>query len=161
MNNLCHRFETCSAPLCPLDPKSLAAGRWFPSETICHRSSAMVAKQRKVARLGLNDEAGYFTASMLNVDFLVRRGIHGLNPDRPLSERENEEAKWLAAHPGISPQRRAQMRELATRARAASSGFPYKKMDSHKGLSSSTNNQGSLVPPNGTDLGNGLMREER
>jgi len=161
MSTPCRNFASCSAPLCLLDPKSLVAGHWFPSEPICHRSSAMRTKQRKLARLGLDDEAGYFTAAMLNVDFLVRRGIHGLDPDRPLSERANEEAKWLAAHPGISPQRRAQMRELANRARASSSAFPNKKKGSQKGFSSPTNNTASSVPLNGTGLENGLMREGR
>jgi hypothetical protein len=119
----------------------------------------MRAKQRKLVRLGLADEAGYFTAAMLESDFIVRRGLRGLDPDKPSCEREHDEAKWLAAHPGISPQRKTEMREQAARVRPSSLANLNKKKGSHKGLSSTANNEGSSVLPDGSGLGNGLTRE--
>jgi len=161
MSTSCRRFHHCNVPLRPLDPESLTTGRWFPSEQICHRSSALTTKQRKLARLGLDDKSGYFSAAMLDVDFIVRRGIHGLDPEKPSIERERDEVRWLAAHPGISLQRMAQMRKQAAHARLSSFAFPNKKRGSHKDLSSLASKAGSSVLPNGTGLENGLMREER
>ncbi|MGA2976370.1 MAG: hypothetical protein ABSF77_13755 [Spirochaetia bacterium] len=98
----CPRFDACSCPICPLDSESAAYVSWFPNETVCPRKDfaglSWIRRQRKIVHvLGLSFEAGSFTHRMLLQDFIVRRGLTGLDPDRGSSDRT--EAAWLQAHP--------------------------------------------------------------
>jgi hypothetical protein len=58
----CKYFDGCSAPLCPRD-EGMADRAWFPDEDICRLADvpAWVKRQRKIAKMGLPFEAGYFT----------------------------------------------------------------------------------------------------
>jgi hypothetical protein len=111
----CPHFDTCSAPLCPLDPQSLEAGSWFGDEEICVRRdlrSPWIARQRKIVRATAGDPAaGSFTFRMLSRDFVIRRGLTGLDPDK--GPPDKTEADWLKAHPGrrqLSDAQRAVLR---------------------------------------------------
>jgi hypothetical protein len=39
MAKVCNYFDTCDAPLCPLDEKSLRSGIWYPDESICKKKN--------------------------------------------------------------------------------------------------------------------------
>jgi hypothetical protein len=71
----CPYFETCSAPLCPLDNKTLHKAIWYPDEEICNSqkycNTYWIKRQRKIARKMKNFN-NYFTIGMLKsnkVDF--------------------------------------------------------------------------------------------
>lgn len=70
----CSHFQTCGAPLCPLDNESKKHGIWYPGEAICKQQIAprWVKKQRIIARalkVGKGQEAvgktGFFTVRSL------------------------------------------------------------------------------------------------
>ena len=81
----CRYFESCDAPLCPLDP-DIDKRTWFADEPICKcRKFAKLLwrkNQRKIAKVA-DFETGYFTKKILNKRMTVRKGIKGLNPDLP------------------------------------------------------------------------------
>jgi hypothetical protein len=81
---------------------SLATKVWFPFEEICllNGMPLFVKRQRQIARLGLDDSAGCFSVRMLESDFIVRKGLKGLDPEHP------NEPRWLVEHPGLSPEER-------------------------------------------------------
>jgi hypothetical protein len=94
----CALYETCIAPLCPLDRSSLN-GIWYPDEEICRSriqgNLHWLKAQKKIAGCGAG--AGrYFTLSMLSRNCIVRRGIAGLYPNEP---EEPQLKKWLDEHP--------------------------------------------------------------
>ena len=91
----CRYFETCSAPLCPLDPESLDHGLWYPDEQICKRDNmpGWVKRQRKLkSRI---KPGSYFTVPMLSHRCSLRGGTVGLDPDR---ERADQERDWFKKH---------------------------------------------------------------
>jgi hypothetical protein len=70
---LCNLFEPCEspeAPLCPLQIESIAHGIWYGNEPICHSKKFQeipwLKKQKKIAKLRLTEDAGYFTIRMLD-----------------------------------------------------------------------------------------------
>jgi hypothetical protein len=81
----CSLFESCSAPLCPLNPSSLN-GVWYPDEEICRSRSQVnrpwIKAQRRLAKVA-GSGAGYFTLDMLGRLVVIRKGIAGLDPDLP------------------------------------------------------------------------------
>ena len=134
----CKFFESCSSSLCPLDP-DIESKIWCPEESqydeICRspdfqeRQVNIVEKKiaRIQSRLSRNGKSveGYFTYSMLDRDFIVSKGIKGLDPDPPDSMRKQaavnrwykeQEEKWTWHHPVISEERRRRMRELGMEA---------------------------------------------
>jgi len=94
----CTLFESCLAPLCPLDPASLK-GVWYADEEICRARSQggrpWVRSQRRIAKVA-EHSAGYFTIEMLNRLVVIRKGITGLDPD--LSE-EAQLRAWFQKRP--------------------------------------------------------------
>jgi len=94
----CTLFESCLAPLCPLDPASLK-GIWYPDEEICRsRSQAgrpWIRSQRRIGKVA-GHNAGYFTIEMLSRLVVIRKGITGLDPD--LSE-EAQLRAWFLKRP--------------------------------------------------------------
>lgn len=109
----CNQFETCSAPLCPLDPESLKHGIWYPDEEICTSTPghgvSWIKNQRAIARKAANSDT-YFTFGMLDRKFRIRRGITGLDPDK---EEAGQLQKWFEGHPEITAEETEQRRELA------------------------------------------------
>ena len=95
----CRKYETCSAPLCPLDKQALEHGIWYPDEEVCpagdHRDLPWVQMQKKlVNKSGRADR--YFTLEMLRRNCIVRRGIEGLDTDQA---EDYQLRKWLSDHP--------------------------------------------------------------
>ena len=101
---VCTKYETCSAPLCPLDPASLSNCGWFADEETCTKRGLprWVLRQRKIARV-CDLGAGFFTHKMLGRDCVIRKGFLGLNHDMYADELPQEEAKWLERHPVKPP----------------------------------------------------------
>jgi hypothetical protein len=126
-SSACPHFDTCSAPLCPLDGQSLEHGSWFGDEEVCVRRdlhAPWIARQRKIARTTDHSfVAGSFTHRMLLRDFIVRRGLTGLDPDKGPSDRT--EADWMKAHRErrpLSDEERAFLRARVEKTGAFSSG---------------------------------------
>jgi hypothetical protein len=103
----CRYFEDCSAPLCPKADNTDAAA-WFGDEEICrlNNSPAWVTRQRKLARKGLDREAGYFTAAMLARGCMWKGGIQGINPDGSDKERAAALSAWFEKHPELAAEAR-------------------------------------------------------
>ena len=92
MSKACKNFETCSAPLCPMDTNP--AHIWFPDEEICilkgFASLGWVRKQKLVAKKhGTAD--GFFTIKMLQALRRVVKGVVGANSDTGMGAEE----QWL------------------------------------------------------------------
>jgi len=89
----CPHFDTCSSPLCPLAPnlKDLIC---YPDEEICRarkfQSLPWIKKQKRIAKLGLTVDDGFFTVTMLNAIQVVTKNLKGADPSDFGSE-----AKWL------------------------------------------------------------------
>ena len=93
------RFDTCSAPLCPLDEKSLKYGIWYPDEEICSLRAfgnlPWIKTQKKIVKVGARVDR-YFNLKMLERNCIIKKGIEGLDPDH---EEEHQLRKWIKAHP--------------------------------------------------------------
>ena len=112
--NSCALYEKCECPLCPLDQDNNV---WYSEDEICKNpdfqttSNSMKKLKRKAA-------LGYFTLEMLDRDFVVKKGIEGIDPDLPdpvkdpLEEYQKREKTWLKKHPEISKERKEKMRAL-------------------------------------------------
>ena len=91
----CALYETCFAPLCPLDKSSLS-GIWYPDEEICrsrsHGNLSWIKAQRKIARAATT---GYFTLEILNSIRTIRKGITGLDPN---VDEKPQLRRWLDLH---------------------------------------------------------------
>ena len=80
-NQKCKNYNSCSAPLCPIDDDS-EEDMWYPDEPVCsiveHSKLPWIHKQKMLARRKVE---GYFTIEMLNM--LGRtKNIKGANPDK-------------------------------------------------------------------------------
>ena len=123
----CTLFESCFAPLCPLDPLSLK-GIWYPDEEICRSRSQggrpWIRSQRRIAKVACHG-AGYFTLEMLDRLVVIRKGITGLDPD--LAE-EAQLRAWF--------QKRPERRERGSESRADRAlhlrKFSFRKKGSRK-----------------------------
>jgi len=93
----CPSFDTCGAPLCPLDLESLKNGIFYPDEEICKRRNApaWIKVQRKIAKK-TGDKDKYFTYEMLAQNCVISKGITGLDPDK---EQAPQLKRWLEHHP--------------------------------------------------------------
>ncbi len=96
----CRHFETCEAPLCPLDKVSLEHGIWYPDEGICkakaYQSLEWIKNQKKIKKASdSNSSDTYYTVRMLNNHIIVRKGIKGLDPDKAVSKKD--EQVWINA----------------------------------------------------------------
>jgi hypothetical protein len=94
---LCNLFEECQtpdAPLCPIQESTVRYGIWYPDEPICRAKKfqdlSWIKKQKKIAKLKLNMDDGFFTIRMLNQIQVVPRSLKGADPAD-----SNAEMKWL------------------------------------------------------------------
>jgi len=115
----CGLYETCLAPLCPLDKSSLS-GIWYPDEEICRSRTQgnliWLKVQRKIAASSARAER-YFTLEMLRRNCIVKGGIAGLDPNET---EEPQLKKWFDDHPerrGLSEEKKAVLRQRANDAR--------------------------------------------
>ena len=97
----CPQFNTCSAPLCPLD-KEIQDRLWYPDEPICKsqkygKGVLFVKNQRKIAkRIKKENKDRYFTYDMLNRKFRITGALCGLDPDK---DEKAQLERWLKKHP--------------------------------------------------------------
>jgi hypothetical protein len=114
----CKHFEDCSAPMCPCDT-GVANTAWFADEPICRLQNTpeWVKRQRKIAKAGGKETAGYFTLAMLERNCVIGKKISGIDPDGTETERKNSEQAWLEKHPPIKPKTREMREKLAARIR--------------------------------------------
>jgi hypothetical protein len=110
----CKRFDSCSAPICPLNQCS---GTWVADEEICRSSSfsseGWLQNQKKIAKRTRDFET-YYTYTMLQRNFIIGKGITGLDPDHDISELEQDETRWLNFHPEkhiINEEKREQLKK--------------------------------------------------
>jgi hypothetical protein len=91
----CRLYETCLAPLCPLDRCSLN-GIWYCDEEICRSRTygnlPWIRAQRKIAKV---KAGGYFTLEMLNDIRTARKGMTGLDPNE---DEKSQLQRWLDLH---------------------------------------------------------------
>lgn len=127
-NQGCTLFESCLAPLCPLDPISLK-GIWYPDEEICRSRSQggrpWIRAQRRLAKVA-GSGVGYFTLEMLSRLVVIRKGITGLDPDLP---EESQLRAWFQKRP---ERRDSSPGGQETRARHLRK-FSFRKKGSRKG----------------------------
>lgn len=111
----CRHWDSCSAPLCPLDLQSMEHGIWYPDEEICrsrtHRQGLKwIENQRKIAKKAKSTDT-YFTVEMLDRDFIVRSGIEGIDPDSKNPEKEYKQ--WFVSHPEQSAEQKQKKQQQA------------------------------------------------
>jgi hypothetical protein len=98
----CKLFESCSAPLCPIDEESLRVGIWYSDEEVCklreYQSLPWIKMQKKIAKVKARPDR-YFTLSMLKRNCVVKRGIEGLDPDKEKRENARQLKRWMSQHP--------------------------------------------------------------
>ena len=95
----CHRFDSCSAPICPLLGCS---GIWYPDEEICqareYNHEPWIRNQKKIARKVRNKDF-YFTKEMLERNCIITTATEGLDPDKSDLDDERALTDWLRKHP--------------------------------------------------------------
>jgi len=115
----CKRYESCSAPFCPMNEGSLG-GIWFPEEEICRSrefsQEAWIKRQKMIAKKTGDIYPGY-TYEMLQRDCIIKKGIVGIDPDIPIDEFDEAVQKWLEAHPEKKPMSEEKKAEFAKRMR--------------------------------------------
>ncbi|MEM3192533.1 MAG: hypothetical protein QW292_10710 [Candidatus Parvarchaeota archaeon] len=115
----CPLYDRCECPLCPLEDNPFSI--WYSEDEICRNPQfpTITKSMKKLKRKGAQ---GYFTLRMLNRDFIVRRGIEGIDPDLPDSvknpekEYQRREELWLRRHPEIPKTKKEEMRERGMKA---------------------------------------------
>ena len=109
--------KDCEAPLCPLEDNPLRI--WFADEWVCRarkfQSLPWIKKQKRIVKLGLTIDDGFFTVKMLNSIGRLTRSIKGADPDD-----FDSEAKWL--------KQRAENRELVSQKRGNNKASKEKKL---------------------------------
>ena len=134
----CKKYETCSAPLCPIDRQSLKHGIWYPDEEICRSKTygnlPWVKAQKEICLCASRADR-YFTLEMLQRNCITRKGIVGLDPDEP----EGLQLKrWLQDHlerKELSEKEKTILRQRAEDARLRkkikNQGQPSRRVQTH------------------------------
>ncbi|MEM3860721.1 MAG: hypothetical protein QW478_15225 [Candidatus Micrarchaeaceae archaeon] len=110
----CRFYNSCSASLCPLDPK-IKEKVWLPEESdrdeICRNKEfaglQFIETQKKVARAVKKrneDRDDYFSFAMLDRDITIKSGIRGIfepsdTVKDPMKWYQDKERKWILKHP--------------------------------------------------------------
>ena len=106
MKQKCPYFDSCSAPLCPMEnEEELKKAIWYPDEEVCRRrglNHPWLKAQKKIARRAKHSD-GYFTIQMLTHPCRICKGIEGLDPDK---EEGPQLEKWFKKHPVLKPTKR-------------------------------------------------------
>lgn len=96
----CNFFDTCDAPLCPLDEKSLRNGIWYPGESICKKKHLPEwAKRQKKISKKVREKNKYFTVEMLKHRTRITVALQGLDPDESY---KSQLEKWFKKYKGYS-----------------------------------------------------------
>ncbi len=144
----CPFWNSCSAPVCPVD-KAKENMIWYSEEEICINRSfsnlQFIITQKKIKK---KHPDGYFTFKMLNRDIIVKK-INGVEADPPeYIERRGEEAvrkwyekretNWLSIHREVSRQYKENLRNMGIKLKSSEK---KKHTDSLSDL-----NKNNLVP---------------
>lgn len=96
--NRCSKFDSCNAPICPVD---LCGSRWYPDSDICtcldFSNLPWVKNQRTISKK-CHDTNSYFNLTMLSHNCQIREGIAGLDLYRNMTEKAQTK-HWLTQHP--------------------------------------------------------------
>jgi len=115
----CPFFNSCNAPICPLD-ENKGKAIWYSDEATCknpgYSDLEFLITQKKIAKVNKKHSVkGYFTFKMLNQKIIVRSGIQVINEDTPIESSFILEENWLRKHRPISKEgiekRRVNMRK--------------------------------------------------
>jgi len=111
----CPYFDSCDAPICPLDENKENA-IWYSDEAICKNSEysslEFLKTQKKISKLNKQHVVnGFFTFKKLNISLFVRVGLEGLNEESDSKKLKKYEQNWILRHKGISIEQRAEMTE--------------------------------------------------
>jgi hypothetical protein len=109
----CSYFDSCNAPICPLD-ENKGKAIWYSDEAICKNRDfsdlEYIKTQKKIAKVNKKHSVkGYFTLKMLDQKIIVRSGIQGINEDTHIDSSILEE-NWLKRHKPISKEGLEKMR---------------------------------------------------
>jgi len=111
----CPFFDSCDAPICPLDEHKEKA-IWYSDEAICKNRDfsdiEFIKTQKKISKLNKQHVVnGFFTFKMLNRSLRVRVGLEGLNEDTDFNMLKKQEQDWILRHKGISIEQKVEMVE--------------------------------------------------
>ncbi len=103
----------CNNQLCPM-LKDNSKSVWYSDEDLCsnpeYRDNIVVINQKKLKK---KNAPGYFTYNMLNRNFIIKKGIEGIDPDVPDSiDSKGQKAvdklykdrgeSWFKEHPELT-----------------------------------------------------------
>ena len=98
----CSKYESCSAPLCPMF-SGFKEAIWYADEEICQNKELFPDKmvldnQNKIKRRDRSKES-YYTYDMLLMPCIIKGGITGIDPDK---DEAPQLVSWFKAHPAQS-----------------------------------------------------------
>jgi len=111
----CSYFDSCNAPICPLDENKEKA-IWYSDEAICKNRDfsdlEFIKTQKKVSKLNKKYAVcGFFTLKMLDRCLIVKRGLEGLNEESNSNRLSKYKQNWILRHKGISIELKTEMIE--------------------------------------------------
>jgi len=133
----CNKFDTCSAPICPLSPDQDNNNYlWYPNEEICMRHNSLFVKNQKKIAQRTKDTSTYYTFEMLKRNCIIKEGITGLSPDQ--AEAVQLKA-WFVKHPvkkELSEDQRNVMRERFAKVskKSVTAGILSQKIEPAQGV---------------------------
>ena len=131
----CKHFDSCSAPLCPLDTESLMQGIWFCDEDICRLRQVprFVRNQRTIHRRSKDNDT-YYSHSMLDRNIVIKTSIAGIDRDQEIKQASLAEKKWIKDHQEKKPLTEEQRKIISDRLnqKGSTRGLTHKK-DAHTG----------------------------
>jgi len=123
----CSFFNSCNAPICPLDENKENA-IWYSDEAICKNRDFsdldFIKTQKKISKLNKKYEViGFFTFKMLNRSLIVKKGLEGLNEESDFNKLRKYEQNWILRHKGISIELKTEMVERLSKGKSENEGF--------------------------------------
>jgi len=123
----CPFFNSCNAPICPLD-ENKGKAIWYSDEAICKNRDFsdldFIKTQKKISKLNKKYEVfGFFTFKMLNRSLIVKKGLEGLNEESDFNKLRKYEQNWILRHKGISIELKTEMVERLSKGKSENEGL--------------------------------------
>ena len=123
----CLYFDSCNAPICPLDENKEKA-IWYSDEAICKNRKFsnldFIKTQKKISKLNKKYEViGFFTFKMLNRSLIVKKGLEGLNEESDFNKLRKYEQNWILRHKGISNELKTEMVDRLSKGKSENDGL--------------------------------------
>ena len=123
----CPYFDTCNAPICPLDENKEKA-IWYSDEAICKNRDFsnldFIKTQKKISKLNKKHSVyGFFTFKMLNRSLIVKKGLEGLNEESDFNKLRKYEQNWILRHKGISIELKTEMVDRLSKSKSENEGL--------------------------------------